>query len=169
MLIALATAPGCALFGEVKPVTEKSRDYGVMDLSRGNPDWKRLEPAGNRSSSEAMDLAFQSERTASIISVNSACRPNFESPSQTLREFTNLLFLGISDVTRREERDLTLQDIPALQTTISGKMNGETMTLRTVIVRKGPCVYDLMYVARPDFFAQNEKDFEGFVASLQLK
>jgi hypothetical protein len=43
------------------------------------------------------------------------------------------------------------------------------MKLRTVVLRRGSCVYDLMYVARPEHFKDNEPDFAHFIASLKLK
>jgi hypothetical protein len=43
------------------------------------------------------------------------------------------------------------------------------MMLRTFVLRRGDCVYDLMYVARPDRFAENEQDFSRFADSLKLK
>jgi hypothetical protein len=175
---------GCGvLLGTVKPVDEKSEAYGVMDLSKESGDWQKLDPAEagaeSRESGEASeageekteisDVAYQNRKNASIISLNSACRPSAGTSGQDLQSLTNLLFLGISDISLREEREITVQGISALQTTIQGKMNGENMMLRTVIIRRGLCVYDLMYVSRPRYFAGNEPDFSRFVSSLRLK
>jgi hypothetical protein len=166
----LLLAPGCALVGNVKPIDEKSETYQVDDLSKGLGDWTKLPPqSGGSSDSSSSDVAFQSQKTASIISLNSACRPSFETEHRDLKTFTNLLFLGISEVTQRNERDLTLQSVPALETTLKGKLNDEEMMLRTVVLQRGECVYDLMYVSRPEHFAENEADFSRFVDSLKLR
>jgi hypothetical protein len=163
-------ASSCALVGNVKPVDEKSETYQVADLSQGMGEWAKLPPqAGGSSDTSTSDVAYQSQKTASIISLNSACRPTFETEHRDLKTFTNLLFLGISDVTQRDERDLTVESQPALETTLKGKLNNEEMMLRTVVLRRGDCVYDLMYVARPEHFAENEADFSRFVDSLKLR
>lgn len=174
-LTLLLTQAGCGLLiGSVKPVDEKSETYGVLDLSRENPDWVRLketrkaEPA-ETTEAEISDVSFQSKKTASIISLNSACRPTYETSEQDLKAFTNQLLLGISDITLRAEKYLTVQKTPALETTLQGTLNGESMVLKTVVLRRGPCIYDLMYVARPQYFNENERDFAHFVASLRLK
>jgi hypothetical protein len=180
LLIALALSGCGVLIGTVKPVDEKSEAYGVMDLSKDSPNanqWMKLDPAetaeGDKlddgEKTEVSDVAFQHKKDASIISLNSACRASFATSDQDLRSFTNLLFLGISDITLREEKEITVQGTPALQTTIRGKLNQENMMLRTVIVKRGNCVYDLMYVSRPKHFAENEQDFSRFVSSLRLK
>ncbi len=146
-----------------------------MDLSREKPDWQKL-PAStlaekelDATETEVSDTAFQSKRTASIISINSGCRASYESESRTLRSFTNLLLLGMTEMTRRTEILSTLQDADALETVVEGVMNGENMTLKTLVIRRHSCVFDLVYIARTKHFSEQEKDFAEFVASLRLK
>ncbi|MCM2277274.1 MAG: hypothetical protein NDJ89_04305 [Oligoflexia bacterium] len=169
---------GCALLiGNIKPVEEKSRSYGVMDLAQAKPgEWKRLSPekvAPETSSTEISDVAYQSKATSAIISLNSACRPggpDSQADRRDLQTLTNLLFLGISDVTQRVESGIELQgSIPALQTILQGRINGEEMKLRTVVFRKDSCVFDLVYMSRPRNFEQHDGDFSHFIASLRVK
>jgi hypothetical protein len=173
LLVAAALAlfaSGCAIVGNVTPVDEKSETYQVVDLSKGSSEWSKLPPqAGASSDTSSSDVAYQSQKTASIVSLNSACRPTFETEHRDLKTFTNLLFLGISDITQRDEREFKLQGLPALETTLKGRLNNEEMMLRTVVLRRGECVYDLMFVARPEHFAENETDFAHFVDSLKLR
>lgn len=196
VLIFALLQSGCGLLlGNVKPVDEKSESYGVLDLSKSKPgEWTRLDPtkvaeperpeansAGN-SSSEVSDAVYQNKKTAATISLNSACRPKIDKSesnsagadygsNQTadLRKVTNLLLLGLSEVTLRSESELTLQGRLALQTTLRGKLNREDVMLRTVVTRKGTCTYDLVYLAPPEQFQTNLGDFSQFVASLRLK
>jgi hypothetical protein len=171
------SASGCGvLLGNIKPVDEKSETYRVLNLSESNPDWKKLEPVQISAKSpdgdptratDSTDLAYQSKQTASIISLNSACRPGDSTGS--LRDVSQLLFLGLTDVVEREEKQLELEKLPALQTTVQGRLNQEPVKLRAVVLRKGTCVYDLMYVSRPEHFAAQENDFTRFVSSLRLK
>jgi len=175
---------GCSVVvGNVKPLDEKSTEYGVMDLSRSNQDWKKLDPAKTAAQGESVkvqdvnptevsDVAYQSVSTASIVSLDSACRaadPEKPYPERDLKTLTDLLLLGITDVTLREERGMEVQKTPGLETTIQGKLNGEPMKLRTVVVKRQNCVYDLVYMARPQFFEKQLVDFSHFVASLRLR
>jgi hypothetical protein len=170
---------GCGLlFGTVKPVDEKSDQYGVMDLSKENPAvWTRLnatEEGGDvkhpeTTATEISDVAFQSKKTAAIVSLNSSCRPNADNQNADLRTLTDPLLLGISNVAQRVEKNMTIQSTPALETTVEGQVNGQDISLRSVVLRRNSCVYDLLYMAPPAHFASNEADFSHFVASLRLK
>jgi hypothetical protein len=187
-LAALFATSGCSVVvGNVRPLEEKSTEYGVMDLSRSNSDWKKLDPvkaaaqsesgkAQDVSPTEVSDVAYQSSSTASIISLDSACRQHGDSKSSRakgsgpdLKTLTDLLLLGITDVTLREERGLEVQKTPALETTIQGKLNGEPMEIRTVVLKRQNCVYDLVYMSRPQYFERHLNDFAHFVASLRLR
>lgn len=176
----LLSFTGCGvLVGNVKPFDQKSEAYGVVDLSKNSPDWTRLDPKsiGNNpigedsgtTSTEVADVAYQSKSTASIISLDSACGAGSANQERSLKSLTDTLLLGTSNVTLRDERPLRVEDTPALQTTIQGMIGGESVKLRTVVLKRQRCVYDLVYVARPDNFSLHESDFSHFVASLRLK
>jgi hypothetical protein len=176
---------GCGvLIGNTPPVDQKSDSYGIAELSKENADWTKLDPkqagAGadvndpGTTPTEVSDVAYQSKKTSSVISLNSACRPSNSKPESKsveadLRSLTDVLLLGAHNVTLRDERPATVQGTPALQTTMRGSMNREEVMIRTVVLRRKTCIYDLVYVARPDTFAINEQDFTHFVASLRLK
>jgi hypothetical protein len=167
------------LVGNVKPVDQKSETYGIMDLQKENPNWIKLDPSLNGKphgvdSTEIPDVAYQSKKTAGIISLDSACRNDPENPDEDLKTLTNLLLLGISDVTLRQEEPLVLMgNAPALKTTIEGRLSGDLqgkrMALRTIVIKRGHCDYDFVYMARPEKFNLEEPDFAQFVASLRVK
>lgn len=165
------SSSGCGvLIGNVKPVSEKSEDYSAMDLSQKRPKWKRLPSAvSDEEGTRTSDASYQSTETASVISLNSSCRASLLEDARDLRSFTDLLLLGISDVRDREERQLKLQKQDALQTTLTGKMNGQDIRLRAIVLREQDCVYDLMYVAKPKTFDVEAKEFSDFVDSFRLK
>ena len=168
------TATGCSiLIGNVKPSSEKAEGYGVMDLTRQTPPWvlvkteEEADPDG-ATEGDTSDVAYQSPKTASIISLNSSCGVD-AGDERDLRAITNLVLLGITGTAGRDERKIKAAGLPALQTTVKGKLNGETMMLRTVVLRNDSCSYDLMYVARPRHFASEEAVFSSFVSSLRLQ
>lgn len=179
LLIALVSlASGCGLLiGNVKPVEEKSDQYGVADLSKDYPGkWTRLttkQQGGDVKNPEATateipDAAYQSPQTAAVISINSSCRSG-ETADTDLKTLANQLTYGISNVSRRTEQNLTLQGTEALQTTVQGQMSQNNIALKTVVLKKNGCIYDLLYMAPPEHFASSEPDFDKFVASLRLK
>ena len=179
LLIVGFSQAGCGIFlGNVKPVDEKSETYSVMDLSVKNSDWAKI-PASAQSvnsdvpeeasAADHSDVVYQSKKTASIIALNSACRPSNDSPKETLTDFSNRLFFGISDISLREEKSFQIQNTPALRTTVQGKLNQESMRLQAVVIRNGPCVYDLMFIARPERFSEQEADFTQFLSSFHFK
>ncbi len=171
LLALLLTSSGCGyLIGNVEPVEEKSEHYLVMDLSKTDSDWKKIDNGAPKPAerSEAVDMAFQSKKTNSIISINSTCRPSLAQSDQSLEEFTQVLLLGITETDGREAKEISLRNTPALETTLQGKLNGEPVKIRTVVVKYRYCVYDLMYFARPENFEAQAADFELFVSSLKL-
>jgi hypothetical protein len=181
-LVGMISLNGCTLFfGNIKSVDEKSVSYGIMDLSQTKDDWIKLDPkttanspdnlSNNVNESGVTDAAYQSKTTDSVISINSACKSYVDPTSEsTLASLTQELLLGISNISLREEKNLTLRkDIPALETTIRGTIKKEKMMLRTVVIQRNNCVYDLMYISRAEKFEKNEADFSQFVSSLSLK
>ncbi|MGK5081680.1 hypothetical protein WDW37_00120 [Bdellovibrionota bacterium FG-1] len=181
-LLGMAAAPilsGCGLLiGNVRPVDEKSDQYGVIDLAKEKPPiWDRLDPAQadaehrdhENTSTEVSDVAFQAKHAPSIIALNSACRPTVETQDKSLQELTHELLLGISDISERNEQNLTVQATPALKTTLEGKMNSKPIKVSCVVLRRKACVYDLLYMSPPEYFTETESDFDHFVASLRLK
>ncbi len=173
---------GCStLVGSVKPRDEKSEDYGILDLSKASPEiWRRLDdsqlipPDAQISqnteafSSEITDMAFQSKKTGAIISLNTSCREGRAQISD-LRPFLNELLLGISDVTERTEVPTRLSGTPALEGKIAGNMGGQATKIRAIVLSKEECVYDLMYISRPNRFPVHEADFNRFISSLRLR
>ena len=174
----LALGSGCStLVGTVKPVDEKAENYGTLDLSRQDPStWEKLDPArvsgeektSAENSSEIPDAVYQSRKTAATISLNSACRK--DDPTElSLEDLTQQLVMGMSDVTLNEKKDLEVASSHALQTTLRGSLSGREVMLRTVVLRRGECVYDFVFLSPPRKFATHEKDFDSFVQSLRVK
>jgi hypothetical protein len=57
--------------------------------------------------------------------------------------------------------------LPAAHAVIEGAVAGEARRVRVeaFIIKTGECVYDLVYVAPADAYAERRPDFERFVAS----
>jgi len=179
---------GCATqSGNLRPDQKESP---FLDLAQFDSDWIRLDAPpdaaeaipGSAGATAAQDkafedISFQSKTTAAVISLHSACRGAFIKKGKSLRDFTRALHNGITEIKDKNERERSLvsQDpsiktkVDALETTITGKENGEEIQIRTVAFKKGSCLYDLSYVSRPAHFAKQEQIFEKCVTSLKMR
>jgi hypothetical protein len=175
----LLTLSSCStLVGNVKPVDEKSKGYQIIEPS--SAAWTKLDPTSLVSdkakfdpkssaySSEVTDISFQSKKTAAIISLNSSCREG-RAEEKNLDLIARELLLGITDITLRTDQTLSIDNTPALQTTVQGKIAGSLTKIRTVVISKSGCIFDLMYVSSPERFKAHEEDFNRFVSSLRLR
>ena len=88
---------------------------------------------------------------------------------ENLDNFTDLLLMGITEITEKNEKKTEISGLPALETTVKGRVNKEETQIRTVIVKKDDCIYDLMYVTRPKHFESQLENFNKFVASFRVK
>jgi hypothetical protein len=165
---------GCSLlFGSIKPTEEKSNTYTLLNLSKLAPtEWEQLSSQSqindDTASSEESDISFQSKKTGAIISINSACRAN-RKKVPALKELTEELLLGFVDSQERVEKEIQVSSTPALMTTLEGTLNQKSTKVRTVVLLRGSCVYDLMYIAKPQSFKIHEEVFQQFFQSLNLK
>lgn len=171
------SSTGCSLFFGTVKVDERSDRYSVMDLAKKDPThWTKLEREVGENSAGSSDYTYQSKETGAIFSANSSCRGAPESAErsdkeqllQALRAQNKLLMLGIARVRPKTERQITVADEIALESTIEGKMGDQSIQMRSVVLRKGRCQYDLIFIAHPSEFAKNEELFSEFVASLVI-
>lgn len=184
ILLTSVALHGCALlFGNVAPVSVKSGKYEVNGAPAG---WRELsdeekgEVSGDPDVNAVSDVAYQSQATQSIISVNSACRPSLDwdnlvpeerraaENKKQLRSFTRQLLMGIVPSAPPKERELVVAGEAALETTLAGTLNDQSTKIRTVVLRRKDCLYDLMYVAQPEQFDADLDTYSRFVASLRI-
>lgn len=182
LFVILLTLTSCStLVGNVKPVDEKSTTYGVADLAKESPEtWRRLDDSQLRPkdanigtnkkafSSEVTDIAYQSRRTSAIISLNSSCREGRDT-IEDVGPYLKELLLGMTDITEKTESSRKVSGVDALEGIVAGKMAGERTKIHALVLSKNGCVFDLMYISRPDRFATHEGDFNRFVSSLRLR
>ena len=156
--------PGCSiLFPDAS--APKSGTYQVTPP--GDP-WKSVPVGETMASVDALkaDLAYEDTRTGAIISLNSICR---KYQKASLDELSRNLVLGIKDKQVIRERETTVGGAEAKDTLIQGEVEGARVQIRTVVLKKNSCTYDLIHVASPEKAESTEKDFEAFVTSLQVE
>jgi len=169
-LISLLTQGCSTIIGTTKPVSDKSHDYQFLDLSEGNTNWSKIEqPIDDEATEKGIsDIAFKSKKTESIIALNSACRPINELNETNLESFSDQLFLGVSEIKNKTTKHIAVSSTPALETTLEGTMNSKSIKLRTIVLQKQTCIYDIMYLSYPHFFQLEEKEFNRFVSAIRL-
>lgn len=174
---ALSLSACSVLIGNIKPVSERSANYKFKDLASstsGSSEWTKLDAAAVTSDKsgatpeDVSDIAFQSKKTAAIISINSTCRSRPEGEDPDLKTYTNSLLLGISPVVERTERQSKMGQIPVLDTILTGFLNGESVKIRAVVLKKQDCLFDIMYFSKTPRFAEHEITFEDFVKHFGL-
>ena len=198
LFVALGTPSCSVLVGNVRPVEERDHRYQVLNLSIDSPaEWRALSPASGAPSGsgatsvttsaattevradengpDESDLAFQSRRTASIISLNSVCRASYlpKEGIDSLRQFSRQLLIGnFNAIENQSEKTRMLAGVEALETRIIGLTSGkntERTEVQVIVLKKDRCVYDLMLLGRPETFARSQADFERFVNSLRFQ
>ncbi len=169
ILVILAMNAGCGLiFSSNQKVDNKSSHYSVYRLDREDGGHWRLIEAGarpaengkNASSSdqepEQADIAFEYKPSGAIASLNSVCRPQ---KNATIEELSRNLFMGLPERKTLDQRQITLDDVPALDATVE---SGD-IRVRAVVLKKTGCTYDLMYIAKASAFNQSLPDFDRFL------
>lgn len=158
---------GCSsvdvVVGNIRPVDSKSAETVIPPLEKRFPEWKRM-----KENSDSPDAEWQSDQTAAIISVNSACRENFDG-AVDLKGITNTLLSQWKNLEILSERNLTISGHPALETTAKGTYLKRERKFQTVTVKSSTCIYDLIFLSPIQTFAQDLSVFQYFRDSLVLK
>ena len=114
---------------------------------------------------EGFDLFFHNPGTGGVVGVASQCQRGTRAPLEVL---TRHLLFGIRGREVISSREIRLGEVTALQTTMEAKDKDGVVRMSLVVIKKGRCIYDLLYVSRPDFFSPGLRDFEEFVRSFSL-
>jgi hypothetical protein len=173
LLLAPILLNSCSiLVGQVKPVEEKAPTAKLIGVDQMHPEWKSL--ALNSANPKAThpddipDLAWQSSKTAAVISLTSACRQNGDEDIG-MSEFTSILLSQWRNLKIESQTDLVVSGRPALQTTAEGIYLNRHRKFQTVVVKTDSCIYDVLYLSPLKSFSQELAVFHDFRDSLKLK
>ncbi len=169
-IIALLTASlsfsGCGLiFGTDQTVDTKSRDYSVLRLDKLNDGkWKAIE---SKASPDSGDIAYESPSTGAIISLNSICKVEEKS---SLRELSKSLLMGLKKKNDAETREYNINGLPAFESTVNAEtIDGRDIRIRTVVLKKQRCTYDIMYLAPQNYFQTQLSVFDKFLKGFHVE
>ena len=177
VFLSLTTA-GCSmsklLVGQVDAVDQKSSTIQVTPVESIDPNWKRIDSSEHSAGLNDMpDRAWQSNKTASVISLNSACRQHNDEAQNFaemgLKEITADLLSQWTEIDHKTETDLNLSGFPAFETTAEGIYYGRHRKFQTVVVKTPTCIYDLIFLSPPRSYTQDLAIFQKFRDKLILK
>jgi hypothetical protein len=178
VFLSLLTTTGCSmsklLVGHVDAVDQKSSTIQVTPVELIDPSWKRIEISESAIVSNDMpDRAWQSTKTASVISLNSACRQSNDKAQSYgemgLKEITADLLSQWNDLENKTEREFLMSGFPAFETTADGMYVDRKRKFQTIVVKTPTCVYDLIFLSPFKSYSQDLAVFQKFRDKLILK
>ena len=78
------------------------------------------------------------------------------------------LLFGFRDREVLLQETHTLHGVPALKTVTRARLDSREFLVSSYILQHHGCVYDMVYFASPQDFAQSEPDFERMVAQFRF-
>jgi hypothetical protein len=106
------------------------------------------------------DLAWYHPALGTTVYADSSCGQSFD--DAPLAALANHLTAGFTRVKVLDRQDLELADRAALERTVAGELDGVPMVMTLTIIKKGPCVFDLVAVGEPKGQGRAMDDYRRF-------
>lgn len=121
------------------------------------PEWRPLRVDG-------ADVAYRDDarQGSTLFDVRCGGRDD-DAPLSVLTEH---LIMGTTEREYDSQETIPFDGREALHTLMRAKLDGVPMQYDIYVMKKDGCVYDLVYVAPPDRFAQGAPAFEAFARGL---
>ena len=120
-------------------------------------------PFAESESAEA-DRLWTNSQSAVSISFVSRCN---DGTDPRLSDIQGQLISAVEEPTIELEKKYPFNSREALDTTISGRLDGIPVKLRLISFKKNNCHYTLSYVGKPRAFAKDAQVFENFSKSFE--
>lgn len=98
---------------------------------------------------DGADLAWVSEGTGSSLLVNSLCKASEDAPLEAL---TGHLLIGMTEQNVISQDKLPWSGREALESDILVRVDGVPRRLKTFVLKKDGCVFDIVFVSPPKNF-----------------
>lgn len=115
--------------------------------------------------SPGVDLTLRDTRSQAHMAVSASCPAGETGPLPSL---VRHLFFGLRQVKRLREGCILLDGVRGLETVVTGRWEGTPVQVRSVVVRRQGCLYDLLLVAPPEIFGARSADFDRFLEGWQF-
>jgi hypothetical protein len=101
-----------------------------------------------------------------VLMAGMGLRGDCESPEPgPLPSVSRHLFFGLRDMQFLSRDPVVLASVGGFRTRLIARLEEMPVEVEAVTLRHQDCLYDFLYVAPPDHFAQGQKDFEAFLKS----
>ncbi len=120
--------------------------------------WQVMESPGT-------DLALRDTRSQARMAVSATCPEQETGPLPALVQH---LFFGFRQVKRLRQERILLDGAVGLETVVRGRVEGTLIQVRSVVIRRKGCLYDLLFVAPPETFGTRSVDFDTFLSGWQF-
>lgn len=119
--------------------------------------WRRIDV-------ESADLAFRDDSRQGSALFNVRCGQHDD--DAPLSSLTEHLIMGTTERTFETEEVVPFDRREAMHSVMRAKLDGVPMQYDIYVMKKDGCLYDLVYVAPPNHFAEGAADFERFAQGL---
>ena len=111
------------------------------------------------------DLAFRDVPSEARVAVWARCPEPEAGPLTVLARH---LFFGLRQVEWLRQGEILVDGVAGLETVVKGQFEGVPMQVRSVVIRRKGCLYDLLLVAPPETFGAQDTDFDHFLKGWQF-
>ncbi len=128
---------------------------------------KGPENGWNSVASGSADHAWYNSKIGATIYVDANCGPKFE--DRPLHDSAYSMTAGVRTSEEPIERVLFLDGREALMVQSKGKMDGVYVQMATVVLSKDRCLYDFVYMTRPEHFTAGFGDFHQLLHTFETR
>jgi len=107
-------------------------------------------------------LAFRAPALGAGIGLRADCHSPESGP---LPAVARHLFFGLIDKQIEAHEFVSVADAHGVRTRLNARLDDRPVTVDGVTVRRGPCLYDFVFVAPPEHFENARPDFDAFLRS----
>jgi hypothetical protein len=126
--------------------------------------WRRL-PSSDASGVAGADLAFRDDAHDGSVLFDVRCRNRDD--DAPLAILTEHLIMGTTAREFESQRVFPFDGREAMRSILRAKLDGVPLQYDILVMKKDGCLYDLVYVAPPDRFAEGDADFDRFALGLR--
>lgn len=157
VFVLLLFTSGCPATGLKEGVFVKGElRYTVGSLSGG---WREIKVTEN-------DQAYFHRDYGAVIQANATCRADYEDAS--LATLTSHLFSGLTDRKVIVSQQRTVDKRAALYTELSARLDGVSIQIAILLLKKNECVFDFAYFTRPHNYGRGIGDFHRFIYGFRV-
>ncbi|MFQ5960466.1 MAG: hypothetical protein ACE5MG_03650 [Candidatus Methylomirabilales bacterium] len=163
-LRAAFTGMGCVCVLLTCCATSRTVDGVYVDEAKGfrvqlpRHGWHVVESSG-------ADLTLRDTGSQARMAVSASCPARETGPLPALAR--HLLF-GLRDVKRMRQEPILIDGVEGLDTEVIGTWEGERVQVWSVVIRRGGCLYDLLFIAPPATFGAQRADFDALLNSWEF-